>query len=74
MSAFTAKHRSRCGECDDPIEVGDRATYDEDDQYAIHQACAPGREDVAALSLRRIPVVVCDQCYLTRPCDCGAAA
>ena len=74
MSTFTAKYRSRCEECDEPIQIGDRVTYDAADEFAIHLICAPDPGDPLSLSRRRIPVVVCDECHLTRPCDCGDAA
>ena len=69
-SLFRAKYRGECGACEEPIEVDDVLTYDED-QTVIHADCAPTvkrqREDLR-------PVAVCPQCFtaksVTGSCVC----
>lgn len=52
-----AEHRSDCGECEDPIEVGDEIK-----PSAFGWAHAEHRT--------RRPATVCPVCFLEQPCEC----
>ncbi|WP_163540813.1 hypothetical protein [Occultella kanbiaonis] len=67
MRTFIAKYKSPCVVCEEPIEPGDSATYDEDD-YAVHASCRMG--DPYPEKVRRVPTI-CGACFLT-VCDCTA--
>ncbi len=65
MSAiFDAKHRGRCGNCDEQIDIGDSVTYDEDE--VVHIGCV-GQSLTAGLGVQE---KVCDSCYLVHRGDC----
>lgn len=57
--SFEAKYRGHCDECDNPIEIGDYAFYDQKGEL-VHVECpTPPKE-----------APVCRMCYLTKPCGC----
>jgi hypothetical protein len=59
--AFEARHRGTCAACDEAIKPGQQVRFDED--QLVHDDCA------AAAPVER-PVVVCDRCWLVKPCGC----
>jgi hypothetical protein len=61
---FTARYPGHChADCGRTITPGDDVTYVDDE--LVHVDCTPRHER---------PVVICDTCHLTRPCDCEPAA
>jgi hypothetical protein len=63
MSTFEAKYSGYChAECGQRIEVGDLATYR--DNELIHADCA----DRQVRDERS--VAICRSCWLVQPCDC----
>lgn len=62
--SFEAKYEGWCGGCDGRIHPGDIATY-VDDEIA-HLDCETGTAPLR-------PAEVCNQCWLTKPCDCEEA-
>lgn len=63
---FTAKFGGRCGACDEAIRAGDQIRYDGDSDELVHDDC-----ENTVPAPRPHLAVVCDQCHLTKPCDCG---
>lgn len=61
MRTFEARYPGKCAGCGERIDEGDSIGYHED--AAVHADCA------GAAVIER-PVVVCHQCWLTKPCDC----
>jgi len=59
--SFTAQYRGHCDNCDNPIEIGDLAFYDQNNEL-LHVRCPI-----------EIRVVICDRCFLTKPCGCDDA-
>jgi hypothetical protein len=59
--AFPARHPGRCPACEGSIRAGDLITMTDDG--AMHANC-----DDATVAER--PVVVCERCWLARPCEC----
>jgi hypothetical protein len=57
-SAFTAKYRGHCDECGNPVEMGDLAFYTQNNEL-LHVRCPLER-----------PAIICQVCYLTKPCGC----
>lgn len=53
--AFLAKYRGECADCGQSIEVGNEVFYAGD---LVHVTCPIDR------------VVICDRCFLTKPCGC----
>lgn len=63
---FEAKFNGRCGaDCGWPIQEGERVTY-VDDLVLVHADCSRDA------SLRKPVEVVCEKCWLTKPCECGS--
>lgn len=56
--SFTAKYRGHCDACDSPIEIGDLAFYHPENEL-VHVRCPLER-----------PVLVCNTCHMTKPCEC----
>lgn len=61
--SFEARFPGRCAACEERIAPGEQVRYSEDDELA-HNRCEESNESHAA------PIVVCDRCWLTKPCDC----
>ena len=55
--AFAARYRGNCEDCEHSIEVGDQVFYVGD--VLQHFVCPIDR-----------PAVICDRCFLTKPCGC----
>lgn len=62
MSTFIACYHSQCGSCDGHISPGDTARWLDDE--VVHALCT----DDPAPPAR--PVVVCTDCWMTKPCFC----
>jgi len=58
---FEARFQGACPACYERIKVGQQVRYDHDD--LIHDDCT----EVAPVER---PVVVCDRCWLVKPCGC----
>lgn len=65
MGTFRAKYGGGCEACEERIRPGNRARYVEGG--VIHAGCAD-----PDLRVRRKPVVevVCEECFIVRPCGC----
>lgn len=59
--SIPAKHPGRCPACEERIHEGDEITRAEDGEW-LHADCPEPVEEK--------PVVVCDRCWLTKPCGC----
>lgn len=57
---FAARYPGRCAACDDPIEVGDLLTYDEDNEVVHANGCDQPRRPER-------PTKVCPICNLAMP-------
>lgn len=56
---FEAKYRGTCPRCGGPIDPGQLVHYVDDELVHHAHASAPER-----------PVVICQECWLARPCGC----
>lgn len=54
--SFISRYRGHCDECENSIEIGDDAFYDQNNELR-HVQCPR-------------PVVICQKCYLAKPCGC----
>ncbi len=65
--SFTAKYRTKCAECEDPINPGEEAEYDTDGDV-VHVFCP---EDASATNRTQRPV--CPDCWQELPANgiCG---
>ena len=67
MKTFEAKYPGRCAGCDDGISVGERLTYDGDDQV-VHVDCSDTQQHA------RKPAEICPRCFteksVTGECSC----
>jgi hypothetical protein len=61
MSAFAARYRGFCSNCDDAIVPGDVVEYV--DEELVHAECSPREEK---------PLDVCAVCWLVKPCGCDS--
>lgn len=59
MGAFEAKYSGWCAQCDERIEAGSLARYIDDEL---------SHDDCDALIPK--PAVVCQTCWLEKPCPC----
>lgn len=59
--SFEARYHGTCGSCDGPIKPGQQVRYD--DNVLVHDNCTDAESNER-------PVVVCGQCWLTKPCGC----
>lgn len=57
-AAFEAQYTGACARCRGDIDVGDLVRYVDDE--LVHFRHDPKRK----------PDVICDTCWLTKPCDC----
>lgn len=66
--AFEAQYAGRCGDCGEGIAPGQLIERRHDGSAAdtfVHQVC----DGPAELGLRK-GEVVCDRCFLVKPCEC----
>ena len=61
--AVVAQHAGICPECDDYIHPGDPIVTTADLDWA-HETCKPSRIEVPTTG------VVCDICWMLKPCGC----
>ena len=59
---FEAEYWGLCPLCDEKIQPGQKVRYTVDDTL-VHDSCSTP-------SVPARPVVVCDRCWLQKPCDC----
>lgn len=63
---FEAKYHGRCADCGEHIAPGDRVRYDDD--RLVHDNCeASATPDPTVL---RPDEIVCESCWLVKPCGC----
>jgi hypothetical protein len=62
---FEARYAGRCGNCGEAIAAGDSVRFEED--VVVHDIC--DTSDPAGL---RPGEVVCESCWLVKPCGCDA--
>lgn len=66
--SFEAKYEGRCPECLERIHMGDLVQFGPEDSFSrrrpvVHVDCE------AAAPVERVEVV-CDKCFLIKPCGC----
>jgi hypothetical protein len=62
---FEARYHGTCPACDEAIKPGQQVRFDDD--ALVHDDCTD------AVPVER-PVVVCDRCWLVKPCECEASS
>lgn len=65
--SFSAKYRSRCGACDEQIEVGDDCTYDDEDNV-VHSRCLILAN--SGVPKEVMAEKVCPDCWLIHSGEC----
>lgn len=56
--SFISRYRGHCDECENAIEVGEDAFYDQNNELR-HVQCPQER-----------PVAICATCNMAKPCEC----
>jgi hypothetical protein len=69
--AFEAKYGGVCEACEERIRPGERVTYDVHDDL-VHASCAGA--GVSRSVRREAAEVVCETCWLVKPCECEEAS
>lgn len=65
---FEARYHGRCAECREHIAPGDLVRYQ--NSSLVHVDC----QDALAVPVVEKPLVICQTCWLAKPCECDDAA